>query len=226
MRYPDGRTPGSALHGADPLVGDAASPLMLSGAWLPDNPHQLDFAALPKLPSEHVVISDVRSPASDTSSVDKKAGGVNQHNYLAHHEGQFWAMWSDGPGVEDRVGQRVKFATSLDGLRWAEPKFLTPVPPNSGPDSPHFGTRTDKGISLDCGGFWQRDGELLARWRHSMKLQAFSEELGTPGVSLQQNSGYLGGRRSGFRQYHQQLSSAQTPYGPVDDVASHVRLQN
>ena len=69
---------------------------MLSGPWLPENPHQLDFQALPKLPSEHAVISDVSA---------KK--GVNQHNYLAHHDGQFWVMWSDGPGIEDRVGQRV-----------------------------------------------------------------------------------------------------------------------
>lgn len=168
----------AALHGADPLVGDAASPIMLSGAWLPDNPHQLDFAALPKLPSEHVVISDVRSPASDTSSVDKKAGGVNQHNYLAHHEGQFWAMWSDGPGVEDRVGQRVKFATSLDGLKWTEPKYLTPIPRNSGPDSPHFGTRTDKGMRWISRGFWQRDGELLA-------LASLDEAAGFFGKSLE-----------------------------------------
>ena len=35
-----------------------------------------------RLPSEHVVISDVRSPASDPTLVEKKAGGVNQHNYL------------------------------------------------------------------------------------------------------------------------------------------------
>ncbi len=46
----------------------------------------------------------------------KPWNGVNQHNYLVHHDGKFWLMWSDGPGVEDRVGQRVAYATSPDGL--------------------------------------------------------------------------------------------------------------
>jgi hypothetical protein len=101
--------------------------------------------------SEHVVINDVRD-------VD----GVNQHNYLVHHGGRYWAMWSDGPGVEDRVGQRVKYATSQDGLRWSDPKFMTPVPPNSGRDSPFYNTRTTKGFRWISRGFWERDGELLA----------------------------------------------------------------
>jgi hypothetical protein len=103
---------------------------------------------------------------------------VNQHNYLAHHGGQFWAMWSDGPGIEDRVGQRVKFATSADGLKWSMPKFLTPIPPNSGPDSPHCGTRTDKGIRWISRGFWQREGELLA-------LASLDEAAGFFGPSLE-----------------------------------------
>jgi len=135
---------------------------MLSGTWLPEDSHQLDFLALPKVPSEHVIISDVHAKGSSSATLDKKAGGVNQHNYLVHHDGQFWAMWSDGPGIEDRVGQRVKFATSPDGLKWSTPQHLTPIPPNSGPDSPHYGTRTDKGMRWISRGFWKRDGELLA----------------------------------------------------------------
>src|SRR5215207_9706133 len=107
--------------------------VMLSGAWVPADTHQIDFHALPRVPSEHVVISDVRAKEVSPGTDVRKRGGVNQHNYLAHHDGQFWAMWSDGPGVEDRVGQRVKYATSPDGLKWSEPRFLTPVPPNSGP---------------------------------------------------------------------------------------------
>jgi len=138
------------------------SPVMLSGAWLPEDPHQLDFNALPRVASEHAVVSDVRSKDGPATPPDKKAGGVNQHNYLAHHDGKFWAMWSDGPGIEDRVGQRVKFATSADGLKWTEPKFLTPIPPNSGPDSPYYNTRTGKGMRYISRGFWKRDGELLA----------------------------------------------------------------
>jgi hypothetical protein len=151
---------------------------MLSGAWLPEDPHQLDFKALPRVPSAHVVISDVRASGSPTGKLDHKNGGVNQHNYLAHHDGQFWAMWSDGPGIEDRVGQRVKFATSHDGLTWHEPQFLTPIPPNSGPDSPHYATRTDKGMRWIARGFWKRDGDLLA-------LASLDEAAGFFGQSLQ-----------------------------------------
>jgi hypothetical protein len=151
---------------------------MLSGPWVPENTHEIDFAALPRVPSEHVVISDLRAKGADPAKLEKKNGGVNQHNYLAHHDGQFWAMWSDGPGIEDRVGQRVKFATSADGLKWSTSKFLTPIPPDSGPDSPHFGTRTDKGMRWISRGFWQRDGDLLA-------LASLDEAAGFFGPSLE-----------------------------------------
>ena len=127
------------------------SPLMLAGDWVPEITHDIDFDSLPRIPSEHVVVSDVR-----------KTGGVNQHNYLAFHDGQYWLMWSDGPGVEDRVGQRVAFATSNDGLSWSEKKFITPYPPISGPESDVYKTRSDKGFRYISRGFWQRNGELLA----------------------------------------------------------------
>ncbi|MFC5411776.1 exo-alpha-sialidase [Larkinella bovis] len=143
------------------------SPMMLAGDWMPDHPHQIDFNKLPKVPSQHVIVNDVR--------LEK---GVNQHNYLVHHNGKFWIMWSDGPGIEDRVGQRVKFATSKDGVSWTKPQFLTPVPPNSGKDSEHYGTRTDKGFRHIARGFWQRNGELLA-------LYTVDEAAGFFGPSLE-----------------------------------------
>jgi len=159
-------------------AADLESPIMLSGAWLPANPHQLDFTKLPRVPSQHAVVNDVHAKGSTPDKLDKKKGGVNQHNYLVHHNGQFWAMWSDGPGIEDRVGQRVKFATSPDGLKWSEPKYLTPIPPDSAPDSPHYGTRTDKGMRYISRGFWKRDGELLA-------LASLDEAAGFFGPSLE-----------------------------------------
>ena len=168
--------PSSAVDAPHPKT-NPTSPLMLSGAWVPSDSQKIDFDALPRVPSEHVIVSDVRAKGSSPQSIDKKSGGVNQHNYLAFHDGQFWIMWSDGPGVEDRVGQRVKFATSADGLRWSEPEFITPFPPNSGPDSPHYGTRTDKGMRWISRGFWKRDGELLA-------LASLDEALGFFGPSL------------------------------------------
>lgn len=143
------------------------SPVMLAGAWVPPNPHDIDFDRLPRIPSQHAVISDVR-----------KTGGVHQHNYLTHYDGRYWAMWSDGPGVEDRAGQRVSFATSVDGLTWTEPKYLTPIPRDSGPDSAYYGTRSPKGFRWIARGFWQREGELLA-------LAALDESAGFFGPSLQ-----------------------------------------
>ena len=124
---------------------------MLTGSWLPDDHHRIDFNALPRLSVEHVVVSDVR---------ERK--GVNQHNYLRHHAGQFWVMWSDGPLVEDHVGQVVKYSTSSDGLKWAEPKMLTPYPNGCEPGSKHYGRRTHEGWRYIARGFWVRDGELLA----------------------------------------------------------------
>jgi hypothetical protein len=168
----------TALQAADQSTSDAVSSTMLAGDWLPADPHQLDFSKLPRLPSEHVVISDVRARPEHSTKLNKQAGGVNQHNYLAHHAGQFWAMWSDGPGIEDRVGQRVKYATSPDGLQWSVSRYLTPIPPNSGPDSPHYGTRTDQGFRWISRGFWIRDGELLA-------LASLDEAAGFFGQSLE-----------------------------------------
>ena len=132
-------------------VKNPDSPVMLAGDWVPENPHQINFSGLPKIPSGHVVISDVRAQ-----------NGVNQHNYLVYYEGRYWIMWSDGPGVEDRVGQRVAFATSSDGLKWSKPKYITPYPPKSSPNTTIYNTRTDKGFRYISRGFWQRDGELLA----------------------------------------------------------------
>lgn len=159
----------SAFAQTDDYPDPASNPgstLMLRGDWVPEDTHAIDFANLPRIPAEHAVVSDVR--AQD---------GVNQHNYLAHFDDKFWVMWSDGPGVEDRVGQRVKYAVSHDGLDWSEPRFLTPVPPGSGPESEHYNTRTDQGYRYISRGFWIRDGELLA-------LASLDEAAGFFGKSL------------------------------------------
>lgn len=123
------------LHAADAPQDKPDNPLMLAGDWLPADTHQIDYEKLPRVASGHVVVSDVSAE-----------GGVNQHNYLAFHDGRYFVMWSDGPGVEDRVGQRVKFATSSDAETWSEPRYLTPKPPDSGPGTPYFGTRSMMGI--------------------------------------------------------------------------------
>jgi hypothetical protein len=159
-------------------VRNPESRQMLAGPWVPENPQRIDFQRLPRVQAEHAVVSDVRAEPVPRVTLDLKHGGVNQHAYLTHYDGRFWAMWSDGPGVEDRVGQRVKFATSADGLHWNAPQFLTPEPKESGPDSQYYGTRTQHGFRYIARGFWQRDGELLA-------LAAHDEAAGFFGPSLE-----------------------------------------
>jgi hypothetical protein len=167
-----------ALSVAELPQNATESHVMLAGNWVPENPHDLDFTRLPTVAAEHVVVSDVRAKETIPTALNKLTGGVNQHNYLAHHDGQFWAMWSDGPGIEDRVGQRVKFATSPDGLHWSPPQYITPVPPQSGPDSPLYGTRSDQGKRWIARGYWKRDGQLLA-------LASLDEAAGFFGPSLE-----------------------------------------
>jgi hypothetical protein len=149
-------------------VENPGSKVMLAGEWLPEDHHRIDFDRLPRLAVEHAVVSDVRA-----------AKGVNQHNYLIHHGGRFWAMWSDGPGVEDKAGQVVKYSTSADGLKWETPKLLTPYPNGCGPGTPHYGTRTKEGWRYIARGFWVREGGLLA-------LAALDEAAGFfgPGLAL------------------------------------------
>lgn len=131
-------------------AGDSPAP-MLAGDWVPDDPRTIDFSALPRIESTHAVVSDVEA-----------RGGVNQHNYLVHHDGRYWVMWSDGPGREDKVGQVVMFATSSDAVSWSKPRMLTPYPPGSDPRSPHYGERTSAGFRWIARGFWIRGGDLLA----------------------------------------------------------------
>lgn len=147
----------------DPAT-NPGSKLMLQGEWLKD-PHEIDFNGLPKIPLQHAVVSDVTPD------------GVNQHNYLAYHNGRYWIMWSDGPGVEDRVGQVVKYATSTDGLNWEKPKLLTSYPEGSGPESPNYNTRTEHGLRWISRGFWEYNGDFLA-------LASLDEAAGFFGPSL------------------------------------------
>ncbi len=150
-----------AASAADPPTKPSGdNTIMLSGDWLPDDPHQIDYEKLPRVAAQHAIISDVR---------DQAGTHVHQHAYLAYHDGRFWAMWSDGPGLpkpgataeqhrnivpgHDRPDTRNSYATSKDGLHWSHPADLT-GPPRS------------KGYGWIARGFWKRDGELLALSSH------------------------------------------------------------
>lgn len=149
----------TSVHAQAPAA-PPESPTMLAGDWVPDDPHQIDYEQLPRVEAEHTIISDVR---------DHTGTRVHQHAYLAHHDGRFWAMWSDGPGgpragvtpeqhrnivpAHDMPGTRNSFATSQDGLHWSKPADLTGPP-------------RKKGYGWIARGLWKRDGELLALASH------------------------------------------------------------
>src|SRR5262245_30742511 len=91
----------------------------------------------------------LREPASLASPLDlqlvpSKTSGVyrareggwqfNLHSYLAHHDGQFWAVWSSGRVDEDSSSQLVRYATSRDGHDWSEARILAEDP--DGPEGP------------------------------------------------------------------------------------------
>ena len=142
------------------LIHNPGSPLMLDLPRTGTDPARIDYNKLPKVPAQHAVISDVR---------DRAGTWVHQHAYLVYHDGLYWAMWSDGPGVprpnttalahrnivpgHDRENTEVSYATSKAGLEWSEPKSLT-----GPPRKPGFG--------WIARGFWDRDGELLALATH------------------------------------------------------------
>lgn len=129
-----------------------------TSALMLDLPAGTDIASLPRLSGEHAVVS-----AADDD------WQFRLHNYLAWHDGQYWATWSHGPEVEDYPTQHLRYATSPDGLNWSQPKEL--VPPPTG-ESGYIAR-----------GLWQRDGELIAlasRFRThgfanpGLQLEAFS----------------------------------------------------
>ena len=109
---------------------------------------KIDHAKLPVLQGTHAVIC----PGEDTLK-------FQLHNYLLHHGGKFWCMWSQGPPVEDEPSQQIRYSTSDDGLKW-EPAKTPAAPPR-------------EGYGYIARGLWVRDGELLALVAHYKGKGAF-----------------------------------------------------
>ncbi len=168
-----GENSGSVSAAPHPVTNPTSARMLADGV-LPDNPKAEDFKNLPKLPSQHAMLSDVR---------DKAGTRVHQHAYLSHHGGRYWAMWSDGPGGpqkgvsaerhrnvvphHDQAGTRVSYATSKDGVKWSQPDDLS---------GPPF----EEGSGWIARGLWKRDGELLALASH-FKAPSYAGE----GLSLE-----------------------------------------
>lgn len=133
---------------ADPASGDASVSIVLNLPGSGTDPAQIDYAALPQLSGTHALISPVDATLK-----------FQLHNYLIHHAGRFWCMWSQGPPVEDEPSQSIRYATSDDGLTWSQSKPLTQPPA--------------EGYAYIARGFWLRDGELLALVAHFKGKGAF-----------------------------------------------------
>lgn len=165
-------------------VKNPSSPLMLAGDWLPKDMKQYRKPwvdkNLPRMPSQHSIVHDVR---------DADGTRVNQHNYLAAYGGLYWVIWSDGPGRPnprirewnpdhrtrqpnhdivpgpEQSPQRVRGATSVDGVKWSEPFDV------AGDPAPNHG--------WIARGLWIREGKLLA-----LASQFQPPEYAGPGLSL------------------------------------------
>ena len=108
--------------------------------------------AVPGLPSDPTRVEWSKLPSYNgrTSLV---ARGVPNESAFMHHpkiaffDGKFFAKWNDGYVGEDFAGQRVRYATSPDGITWSAPVDLT--------------GRHPKRRYTACG-FWLREGEVYA----------------------------------------------------------------
>lgn len=120
--------------------------LKLNGAVT--DPTTIDFEALPRIEGQHAVVC----PVTDELK-------FQLHDYLIHHDGKYWCLFSHGPVVEDVPTQFVSYATSDDGLKWSEAK-----PVMQRPSEPYAYIARD---------FWLRDGELLALVAHYRDKGAF-----------------------------------------------------
>ena len=128
------------------------------------DPTAIDYAALPVLKGRHAVINQVAlgPHATTPDKVDMRDLRLNLHNYLVHHDGKFWCIWSDGPQVEDWPTQEIKYSTSDDGLAWSDARSVTGTPKEP--------------YAFIARGLWVRDGELLALAAHYREKGAFGAQ--------------------------------------------------
>ncbi len=128
------------------------------------HPAAIDYANLPRLNGTAAVVNHAApGPYARTpDKIDVLDLRLNLHNYLAHHDGKFWCIWSDGPKVEDEPTQEIKYATSKDGVTWSAAKSVTGTPA-----APY---------AFIARGLWVRDGELLALGAHYKGKGAFGAD--------------------------------------------------
>ena len=131
-------------------LGLALSPGLFSAQPKPADEVLANMFAVPGLSLDPTKVEWNKLP---TSSGQRSLvfRGVQNESAFAHHpfivfwDGQFFAKWNDGYVGEDFRGQRVRFATSADALKWSAPVDLT-------------GREADRRYTA-CG-FWIREGEM------------------------------------------------------------------
>ena len=125
------------------------------------DPQQIDYPTLPRIRGSQAVICKAQSDvaAAGKAKIELHDLRFQLHNYLAHHDGRFWCIWSDGPPIEDEPTQEVRFATSKDGLTWTDAKSVTGTPA-----APY---------AFIARGLWVRDGQLIALAAHFKGKGAF-----------------------------------------------------
>jgi hypothetical protein len=138
----------AARSAADEPV-DASVVLKLNGTVT--DPTAIDYEALPQIEGGHAVVC----PVTDALK-------FQLHNYLIHHDGKYWCLFSHGPIVEDVPTQFISYAVSDDGLKWSQAQRVTPIP-----HAPY---------AYIARGFWVRDGELLALAAHFRGKGAFGDD--------------------------------------------------
>ncbi len=143
-----------------PTTGGDALPIL----DLPDSgtdPAAIRYAELPTISGKLAVINpaSLGPHARTPDKVDMQDLRLNLHNYLIHHEGKFWCIWSDGPRIEDWPTQEIKYSTSRDGFTWEPARSVTGIP--------------EEPFAFIARGLWLRNGELLALGAHYRGKGAF-----------------------------------------------------
>lgn len=128
--------PYTSLYAADTLT---RHPLTNKAEWKNNKPVALPNVVRPKV--ESVLIYQ---PTNEWT--------YSHHQSITFFKGRFYAIWSNGREHEDREGQRVLMATSLDFNNWTVPRPLV--------DS----VKDEKGVErvLTAAGFHQHNNTLVA----------------------------------------------------------------
>lgn len=121
--------------------------LVIDGKYV----RKLEYEKLPILkPSRHIVLSE-----------EHPEWKFQLHNYLLYYENRFWCMWSFGPEEEAKIGQKVLYSTSKDGINWEKPDILAEP--------------LETGYGYIARGFWVYRNNLLALTAHFTGPGAFGK---------------------------------------------------